>query len=48
MLNISHNNFSGFIPIAFEEMRWLSYVDISYNKLEGVLFPIAKQLNNLT
>ena len=37
MLNISHNNLSGFIPIDFEEMQWLSYVDISYNKLEGPL-----------
>ena len=37
MLNISHNNIFGFIHIDFEEMRWLSYVDISYNKLEGPL-----------
>ena len=37
MLNFSHNNLSGFIPIAFEEMFGLSYVDISYNKLEGPL-----------
>ena len=37
MLNISHNNISGFIHIDFEEMHWLSYVDISSNKLEGPL-----------
>ena len=37
MLIISYNNLSDFIPIDFEEMRGLSYVDISYNKLEGPL-----------
>ena len=34
MLNVSHNNLFVVIPIAFEEMHGLSYVDISYNKLE--------------
>ena len=37
LLNISHNALSGFIPVAFEEMHGLSYVDISYNELEGPL-----------
>ena len=37
MLNVSHNNLSSFVPITFEEMRDLSYVVISYNKLGGPL-----------
>ncbi|KAK7828292.1 mdis1-interacting receptor like kinase 2 [Quercus suber] len=37
MLNVSHNNLSSVIPIAFEKMHGVSYVDISYNKLEGHL-----------
>uniref|UniRef100_A0A7N2MKY5 non-specific serine/threonine protein kinase n=1 Tax=Quercus lobata TaxID=97700 RepID=A0A7N2MKY5_QUELO len=37
LLNVSHNNFSGFIPAAFEKMHGLSFVDISYNELEGPL-----------
>ena len=37
LLNVSHNNLSGFIPTTFEKMRGLSFVDISYNELEGPL-----------
>ena len=37
LLNVSHNNFSGFIPAAFEKMHGLSSVDISYNELKGPL-----------
>ncbi|KAL6179485.1 hypothetical protein ACLB2K_051000 [Fragaria x ananassa] len=36
-LNLSRNNLSGFIPTSFENMPGLSYVDISYNELEGPL-----------
>ena len=37
LLNVSHNNFSGFILATFEKMHGLSSVDISYNELEGPL-----------
>ena len=37
LFNLSHNNFSGFIPSTFEKMRGLSFVDISYNELKGPL-----------
>ena len=37
LFNLSHKNFSGFIPAAFEKMRGLSSVNISYNELEGPL-----------
>ncbi|KAK9175443.1 hypothetical protein WN944_027450 [Citrus x changshan-huyou] len=30
-----HNNPSNFIPRCFEEMHWLSRIDISYNVLQG-------------
>ncbi|KAB2617158.1 LRR receptor-like serine/threonine-protein kinase [Pyrus ussuriensis x Pyrus communis] len=36
-LNNSLNNLSSFIPSTFEGMHGLSYVDISYNELEGHL-----------
>ncbi|XP_004309738.1 PREDICTED: probable LRR receptor-like serine/threonine-protein kinase At4g08850 [Fragaria vesca subsp. vesca] len=35
ILNISHNNLSGFIPTSMEDMHGLAYIDISYNHLEG-------------
>ncbi|KAL6198943.1 hypothetical protein ACLB2K_028731 [Fragaria x ananassa] len=37
MLNLSHNNLSGSIPTSFGNMHGLSYVDISFNELEGPL-----------
>ncbi|PQM36732.1 putative leucine-rich repeat receptor-like protein kinase [Prunus yedoensis var. nudiflora] len=36
-LNLSHNNLSGSIPSSFKDLGGLSYVDISYNHLEGPL-----------
>ncbi|CAL8997336.1 unnamed protein product, partial [Prunus brigantina] len=36
-LNLSHGNLSSSIPSSLEEIRHLSYIDISYNHLEGSL-----------
>ena len=36
-LNLSHNNLSGSISRCFEEMHWLSCIDISYNELQGLI-----------
>nr|XP_011465720.1 PREDICTED: probable leucine-rich repeat receptor-like protein kinase At1g35710 [Fragaria vesca subsp. vesca] len=35
ILDISHNNLSGFIPTSMADMYGLTYVDVSYNHLEG-------------
>ncbi|GAY66097.1 hypothetical protein CUMW_246020 [Citrus unshiu] len=34
-MNLSHNNLSGSIPSCFEGMHGLSFIDISYNELQG-------------
>uniref|UniRef100_A0A2N9GI99 non-specific serine/threonine protein kinase n=1 Tax=Fagus sylvatica TaxID=28930 RepID=A0A2N9GI99_FAGSY len=34
-LNLSHNNLSGSIPSTFDQSASLTYIDISYNELEG-------------
>ncbi|TQE02667.1 hypothetical protein C1H46_011736 [Malus baccata] len=34
-LNLSHNILSGLIPATFDGMRGLSYIDVSYNHLQG-------------
>ena len=36
-LSLSHNELSRFIPLTFADMLSLTYIDISYNQLEGPL-----------